>query len=194
MSVTDFFVVGLGFDLAGAAILARGLLLGSASIAALGTYRGLSHGMTVERCSDRAHAELGLAALGLGFLLQAVGYAAVIGGVKQASGMKEALVAIFLLIAAGGSVLWLCRRTHGPRMKSLLVSVALRMPTSEAELENAAPSPWANSRAMYLVGLARAAGWHPEPSDQFESGIHLFVARVFGIEIPRYLPMPEVRD
>src|ERR1044072_4580313 len=100
MSVTDFFIVGLGLDLAGAAILARGLLLGSASIAALGAYRGLSHGMTVERCSDRAHAELGLTALGLGFLLQAVGYAVVIGGSDQASGGTEAAVAIVLLLVS----------------------------------------------------------------------------------------------
>ncbi|HEX5593911.1 MAG TPA: hypothetical protein VFX35_11250 [Solirubrobacterales bacterium] len=194
MSITDLFVLGLGLDLAGAAILARGLLLGSASIADLGTWRGLSHGMTVERCSDRAHAELGLAALGLGFLLQAAGYATVIGGVKQASGMREAAVAILLLFVAGASVVWLWRRTHGPRLRSLLVSVALHIGASEAELEDAAPSPWTNSRVMYLVGLARAAGWHPEPSDQFDSGAHLFVDRVFGIEVPRYLPMPEVRE
>ena len=193
MSVTDFFVVGLGFDLAGAAILARGLLLDSASIAALGTYRGLSHGMTVERCSDRAHAEVGLAALGLGFLLQGVGYAAVIGGSNQASGAREAAVAIFLLAVSVVSVLWLWRHSHARRLKSLLVSVAMQMPTSEAESEEAAAGPWTNSRAMYLVGLAQAAGWKPEPPDQFESGVDVFVARVFDIDIPRYLPIPEVR-
>lgn len=194
MSVTDFFVVGLGFDLAGAAILARGLLLDSASIAALGTYRGVSHGTTVERCSDRAHAELGLSALVLGFFLQAVGYAAVIGGAEQASGMREAAVAVFLLVVAVALVVWLWRRSHTPRLKHLLVSVALHMPTSKTEINDAAPSPWTNSRVMYLVGLAQAAGWYPEPSDQFDHGVHHFVSRVFGIDVPRYLPMPEVRQ
>jgi hypothetical protein len=193
MSVADFFVVGLGFDLAGAAILARGLLLDPASIAALGTYCGLSHGMTVERCSDRAHAELGLATLGLGFLLQAVAYAAVIGGAEQASGAREIAVAGLILVVAVAPVIWLWRRSHVPRLKRLLVSVALDMPTSEIEVEQAAPNPWTNSREMYLVGLVQAAGWDPEPHDQFEHGVDVFVARIFGISIPRYLPMPEVR-
>lgn len=193
MSITDLFVLGLGFDLAGAAILARGLLLGSASIADLGTWRGLSHGMTVERCSDRAHAELGLAPSAWAFC-------------SKLPAMRLSLVREAGFRDEGGRsrdpppiCLWGLGRTalashpRSPVEKSSRIGRAA-YGASEAELEDAAPSPWSNSRVMYLVGLAQAAGWHPEPSDQFDSGVHLFVDRVFGIEVPRYLPMPEVQE
>lgn len=193
MTITDLFIIGLGFDIAGAVLLAKGLLLNTPAIAALGTWNGVGYGATVERCRDRVHAEIGLSALGFGFALQAVGYAAVLGGAEQTSGLREVVVAVILAAVAILSVFWLWTRLKEPRLKALLVAVALATPKSH-ERDEEYDGGWTNPRTMLLINLARAAGWHPEPSDRFEQGVDVFVARVFDIQVPRFLPMPEVRD
>lgn len=57
MTLTDLFVVGLALDIAGAILLAKGLLLDSKAIRGLGTWGGIGFGATVERCRDRVDAE-----------------------------------------------------------------------------------------------------------------------------------------
>jgi hypothetical protein len=193
MSLADLFVVGLAFDIAGALALIYGLVPSTATIASLGTYAGISYGMTVERCQARADAEIGLVGIVLGFILQAVGYGATLLGAGTSTGPRELLYAALLFCVALATMAFLWRRQREPRLKHLLVQVPAQMHSDEGG-KPASAGEWTNSRTMYLVGLAKSAGWNPIPADGFEVTVDGFIARVFDIKVPRFLPMPEVRD
>lgn len=193
LTITDLFIVGLGLDIAGAVLLAKGLLLDTPAIAALGTWNGVGFGATVERCRDRVHAEIGLSALGFGFLFQAVGYGAILSGARQASGASEVVAAAALTVFAVAGVALFWWRSQEPRLKRLLVAVALATPKSH-ETDEEYEGGWTNPRTMLLINLAKAAGWPPEAGDHFDQGVDVFVWRVFGVRVPRFLPMPEVLD
>lgn len=181
MSLTDLFVVGLGFDIAGATLLAKALLLDVATIRSLGTWGGVGFGATVQRCRDRVDAEVGLSALGLGFLLQAIGYCLAVAGVEPSSGARETAVAVGLGLAAMLAVFWLWKQQGERRLKGLLVGVALSKrpgdPTSE----------WSQGQLEYLGKLAWAAGWKHEPGER-EAGNEVFVARIFNLELDQQSP------
>jgi hypothetical protein len=74
LHVTDLFAVGIGFDIAGAYLLARGLLIKPHGLYVRFTFAGAGTRF-VDEVRDRAMAVFGLAALVFGFMIQAFGYA-----------------------------------------------------------------------------------------------------------------------
>lgn len=75
LAVTDLFVVGLGFDLVGGWLLARGLITSPALIIAQGSsYWGTNYAANLAAAEDRIDARFGIGSLLLGFALQALGY------------------------------------------------------------------------------------------------------------------------
>jgi len=75
-SYEDIFVAGIGFDIAGAVLLAKGLLLSSRHILSISsTYLGFNSQEIVSRVEDKVSTYFGVGALVLGFLLQLAGYA-----------------------------------------------------------------------------------------------------------------------
>jgi hypothetical protein len=93
LNVQDLFALGLGFDVAGGYLVARGLFADDADIATMRTIRAVGGAQQVVRAvSDRADASLGLANLGLGFILQAIGYLSEEAGAQTGStGTRPAL-------------------------------------------------------------------------------------------------------
>jgi hypothetical protein len=90
LSTLDPFVVGLGFDISGAILLARGLLISPELIAKVSaTLYGFNAGDVVDRCQNRVDAMFGLGALVAGFGLQIIGYALDLGEVEAARGTSD---------------------------------------------------------------------------------------------------------
>lgn len=102
LSVDDLFTVGVSFDLLGGYLLGRGLLSTPQEIARRNTnpyQASFNAAEAVSQVRSRADAQIGLASLMLGFLLQAGGYVAVIGGVKVKTGGERAALAVGLALA-----------------------------------------------------------------------------------------------
>jgi len=75
ISWSDVFVVGIGFDIAGAYLLAKGLLMSDRQVLGLArSYYGASPDQVVARVDDRIAGTVGVAALVVGFLFQLAGY------------------------------------------------------------------------------------------------------------------------
>ena len=75
VSWSDVFVVGIGFDIAGAYLLAKGLLMSDRQVLGLArSYYGGSPDQVVARVDDRIAGKVGVVALVVGFLFQLAGY------------------------------------------------------------------------------------------------------------------------
>lgn len=87
--VADLLAIGLGFDIAGAYILARGLFASETQIALTSAKRvGYSSVLAFRSAQDRVDGYIGLATLVLGFAIQTVGYVVVlaVGGRRAEPG------------------------------------------------------------------------------------------------------------
>jgi hypothetical protein len=125
--VSDLFVAGTGCDVAGAFLLARGLLASPADV----MRRSVSDGRffhPVEAASqirDRVDAFVGLGTLGAGFLMQAIGYALSAGGLGEAAGtIWRGLVAAGIGAAALLLALAIHRALRWPLSRRLIIAVA----------------------------------------------------------------------
>lgn len=77
--VEDLFVAGIGFDVVGAWLLARGLVASPGDLALrTASFWGGNPIATASQIEDRVRGQAGVRLLVLGFLLQAVAYAFVI--------------------------------------------------------------------------------------------------------------------
>lgn len=126
-SVTDLFFVGLGLDIIGAVILAKGLLIKSWDIAALATTRWGPHDVRhmASLIENRLNGTYGVAVLVLGFALQIAGYAVAVATNRRfPTGFPVLGVGAGLLIA-GAVLAWGAYRIwRGKRLPALVVSVA----------------------------------------------------------------------
>jgi hypothetical protein len=132
--IDQLFTVGIGFDLAGAYLLARGLFASPRDIARrTGSYYGYNAAATTSEVADKVAASTGLASLGVGFTLQAVGYVAKLdhsfannrSATKAVVGFVGAILAIVLVV-----LVW--RLTRDAVARRLLVEVA-RYPLDQDE-------------------------------------------------------------
>lgn len=124
LTVQDFFAVGLGLDLAGGYLVARGLLSDEADMATARTWAGMGAQATVSKASDRIDAKIGLVSLGTGFSLQVGGYVAAAAGLKAGpTGWLPAVVFFALTVVALLAALFV-HRLLGPSRKR---RVALRV-------------------------------------------------------------------
>jgi hypothetical protein len=168
------FVVGLALDITGAWLLAKGLLVSPRTIAALsGSYYNFNAGDAINRVENRIDAEFGVVALGLGFVLQAIGYVAVLLGADSSSGLAEGLIGLLLGLMAAALVLLAYRRMKPARARTLLPPVALAHSPEDA-------GGWTQERAGMLLAVGRRLG-HPPRGDE---GKVAYTRRVFGVELP----------
>jgi hypothetical protein len=134
LSLEDLFLAGLAFDIVGAFLLARGLLLSNRQIFWLaGTNKGLSQLAVPDRCQNKALGIFGVAYLSIGFFFQGIGYALETRGDGFATGPTRFLAGIgiaafAILLAAVG---WL---VFGGRLtKRIEAAVAAERPKAEDE-------------------------------------------------------------
>jgi hypothetical protein len=173
-SITDLFVVGLALDITGAYLLAVGLLVSSRTIALLsGQFWDYHPGDAINRVENRIDAEFGVVALGLGFLLQAMGYVVVLLGADASTGLAEGLIGLALGVVAAGAVLLAWRRMKPRRTRMLLPSVALAHGDEEG-------GRWTQGRAAMLLACGRRLGHEPRDGE----GKIAYMRRVFGVELP----------
>lgn len=105
----DIFVVGIGFDIAGAYLLAKGLLLSSEQIHELSsTYVGFSPRQIIGRADDKISSTVGVLGLIAGFVCQLIGYVLnlALGSTAHPSSLRAAiaicLAGLTVVVVLGG--------------------------------------------------------------------------------------------
>ena len=178
LSVSDFFVVGIGFDLVGAYLVARGLLASPATLALrAGTFIGTNPNFVVDGVKDRTDAIFGLSFLGLGFSLQAVGYVLDLGfAPSNDASLTRAAVAVALMLATMGSTLVLWRSLRDRLVARTLIEA------SRWSVTNAAKPADRGQISISTLAIFGAA-WR---GDMGEGEDHYgYVERTFGLDLAR---------
>jgi hypothetical protein len=176
--VTDLFAVGIGFDIAGAYLLARGLLLTPYGLWVRFTLAGAGTRF-VDEARDRAMAVVGLAALVFGFMIQALGYALSLA-VEPPAGksVTSALVAVGLATLAALAIVSGERITRRRRLRSLFVAIARADTTGDG--------PAGAPTVRILVTGAPEIGVDRETDESDEA----YARRAFGVDDLRTEPPP----
>jgi hypothetical protein len=171
LDVEQLFAVGIGFDLAGAFLLARGLLASPRDIAQrTGTYFGSNTWATVSAAQDRVDAFGGLVALGVGFLFQAGGYVALLDHTFDPSPrLGKAIVGVGLAVLAFAVVVIAWRASRRPLVNRQVVEIA-HYPLDQDERLDLPLGP-------LLQELGRALG---EPLGEGEDSMS-YLRRVFDV-------------
>lgn len=126
LAVTDLFVVGLGLDLVGGWLLARGLIARPGVIVHRHTsYWGSDAPGAYAAAEDRVDGVFGVGSLMLGFLLQAVGYVLDLArGESGTHSESRALTALVLLVIVVALTLGVWRRVRAHRVRTLLIEMS----------------------------------------------------------------------
>jgi hypothetical protein len=175
LSILDLFIVGLGVEVFGGYLVAKGLLLSPSALKVFGTNAGIGIADVVDRVKSRVDALIGLALLILGFGLQFTGYVLQLSGDHSAHGrnLLVSAIALFALVVGGACVFWLLVR--GPLFKRGLVTVAAApLEIGEHEVEESH-----EKRIEWLASYGKAARW---PALAYESD-ESYVRRVFGQKV-----------
>ncbi len=177
LSVSDFFVVGLGFDLVGAYLLARGLRFKPSRLALkAGSFFDGNPNVVVGGIEDRVDGSFGLVYLVLGFGLQAVGYAIDLSLAPQEDGDElRTVMAILLTTVVVGLALgyWWLRREH--HIKRWLVEMAHWHASHATKEPKRAPAPMPGVLASY------GEIWFGQDSRDDGELHDAYVKRMFGI-------------
>jgi hypothetical protein len=125
-SPTDLFAVGLGLDFIGAYLLGRGLLTTPKEVARRMIQSENSFAAWYLRdLEDRVHGQFGVFSLAIGFALQLLGYALIVGDVTGGlRGAGGALVAVACSVGAGALVYVAWRLAKFRRLVALLSEFA----------------------------------------------------------------------
>jgi len=173
--IEDLFAVGLGFDIAGAYLLARGLLTSPAEIARRSvSITGFNSLLMASQARDRIDGAIGLAALLFGFALQALAYALTLGGLGggRDGDARRGLVALALSGAAVALVLVAWKAVSERLLRRTLLSVArLNYETEPMEMSD---KPYAGT----LVYLAKELGHREQEGEDWVS----FAKRAFDVD------------
>lgn len=178
LHVTDLFAVGIGFDIAGAYLLARGLLIKPHGLYVRFTWAGAATRF-VDEVRDRAIAVVGLAALVFGFMIQALGYALSLAvEPPDEKSVTSALVAVALatlavLVIVGGE-----RITRRRRLRSLFMAIA--------RADAIGDGPTGAPTVRILVTGATEIGVERENDESDEA----YARRAFGVDDVRTEPPP----
>lgn len=175
-SVSDFFVVGIGFDLVGAYLVARGLLASPSTLALrAGTFLGSNPNFVVDGVKDRTDAIFGVSFLGLGFSLQAVGYFLDLGFAPgNEASVARAAVAVVLMLLTMAAALGLWRS-----LKDQLIARTL-IEASRWTVTNASKPAERGEISVGDLALF-GASWRGDLGE--DENYNTYVARVFGIEV-----------
>jgi hypothetical protein len=174
-TVIDLFVVGLGLDVFGGYLVARGLLVSPSALKAFGTVAGLGKADVVDRIRNRVDGGFGLALLILGFLLQLLGYLLELNGDRSGHSIDRLVTGLLLLGLAMLAVYGLWRLGRDRLFKRALVVVA-KAPALIGGQHIIEPS---DKQTEWLAIYGNAAGW---PRLMYESD-ETYVKRVFGLEM-----------
>jgi hypothetical protein len=179
---SDLFAAGAGFDVGGAFLLARGLIVGSDDILrrTITQETFFSAPETASKISDKVDATLGLSTLIVGFVIQAAAYALVAGGISNGHGNATgAAVAIGIALSAvvGAMIVWRCARW--PVARRVIIEIAtdpLQLGSNYDLIEGTE----AGSPSLFrILPLAAEFGRRPRPGESGEE----FAKRVFKLDV-----------
>jgi hypothetical protein len=180
LSVDDAFTVGVSFDLLGGFLLGRGLLAHPAQIANRNTHvtvvgSGFNAPEAMAQIEARADAVAGLTSLGVGFLLQAGGYVALVAGAHVETGIGRAALSVVLMLVAAGLAAIAFRRLRWHRILRLTVDVARANPFS-GHLE-----PYPDGQTLLALGRQLGFGFI-EATKEGVTPIGPWAKMHFGVE------------
>jgi hypothetical protein len=142
LSLDDLFLAGLALEIAGAVLLAKGLLISPYEIYLISSKSKskdeLDGYAAFDRVVNRAAAEYGLGYIALGFLLQTAGYGLELAGVAVKTGTNRLMSAFALMALVGFASALAWKLTKYRRM------VTLKERLDEVELDHLFPG-WRTS-------------------------------------------------
>ena len=159
---SDVSLVGIGLDIAGAVLLANGLLMNDRQVIGVTrTYLNFSPHQVIWRTDDRITGTIGVGSILCGVVAQLVGYAASLSfGLDTAGSPARGLFAVILAAAAIG-IVWLVYLAIRPIWKRRLL---IRIAHYDNDL-NRQPNPYGG----ILVALGRAAEMSPPADGESET-------------------------
>lgn len=182
---TDLYTAGLGAEIAGAVLLAKGLLLSPAQLfdrsrSALDFNPKLVIGL----CEDRVDGLFGLRGIAAGFLAQLAGYLASLTTTPASHGAESALVAVACAVASMGLVAipWSLSRKSAIRNEIKRVGL------------HGLPQVHDLSSATVLAVIAQTLGYGRTMNRGVIEPDHVFAGRVFGVEVPEADPRDVLRQ
>jgi len=181
LSIDELFTAGLGFDLAGAALLGFGLLVSSRDIIRRSaTLAGANDVEAVRLAESRIDGRFGFASIALGFVCQAVAYVAVIGGLAVRTGWRAATGATLAAMLAALLALGVRRASRRRLVLRLLVDAAHYDPSGLKRLS------WPSRERLSRYAGILGERWTEEEGvaeREIEGrGSFLFAKRVFGVD------------
>jgi hypothetical protein len=189
LTLTDLFVVGLGVELVGAWLIARGLLAPLWVVKSFGTWGGIGAANVVDRARNRVDALFGVVFLAAGFLAQLAGYLAEIHGDHLAQGGGLLGDSLILLAIAMGIPLGLWLLFHRWALKAMLVEIAFTPLRADGEED-------VESREKSLEWLGEYARVLQDGAE-LEEGTDPYLREVYGepddIPVPRHWWWPGSR-
>jgi hypothetical protein len=173
LTITDLFVVGLGVDLVGAWLVARGLLLSPSMLKSFGTWAGVGPADVVDRARNRIDARFGISFLMAGFAVQLLGYLLEIDNHRPEQGPDLLPGALALLLGSMLAALLGWSYSRKRLFKRSLVTIAMA-PLHTGSVEIAQDR---SENVKWLASYGKAAGWHAEMYESDET----YVERIFGV-------------
>lgn len=137
LSLTDLFLVGLAFDISGAILLAKGLLISPRALSKLNTWWGVSDGQHQDRCENRVAGEFGTGYLVVGFVFQAVGYSLDIAGVQGGTGPCRLVAGLTMASLAGVAAWTAWKLLREPRLRGLEMAIEKERERAGKEIDEA---------------------------------------------------------
>jgi hypothetical protein len=182
LTLTDLFVGGLGIEVVGAILIARGLLARFSLVKSFGTWGGMGFFDVVDRTRNRVDAFFGVGYLLIGVLAQIVGYLAEAdGGGAGPFGGAELLGGLLLLVLGAGGSIGLWFSTNQRAFKAMLVQVAFASLFQEGEIV----SEPREKKLWWLSEYARAAQRGEKSEDEDSS---VWLEQMYGADTAKLGP------
>lgn len=182
LSYTDLAAAGIGFEIAGAGALARGVYRSPEQISRrIAIARNSFAAFRVAEAENRSDAEVGFGCLGFGFLIQAIAYAFIAEGGKSASRIAGAgSVAILCSFACAGLGYGVARYVPPRRTKRFLIAIACH---DRQGVRHETPDGAELAQYGQLLGSDMT-----QAEMASMEGNQAYLKRVFGVESARALP------
>ena len=172
VDIDDIFTAGLGFEMAGAYLLARGVLSGPREMARRAvSYYDFSAPLALAEARDRVDGNAGIFGLVGGFALQVAGYVAALAGGENGHGSGRAAVAAAIAALAAAVALGIWRLAREAAVRRTLVTIS----SFDERGNTRRPS------AARLRVFGAELGEEPRPDERTPAGATEYARRVFGV-------------